>query len=290
MNLALFVSTVLIWGTTWIAISFQVGEVPVTVSVFWRFLVSGLFFLLVLAAMGRLKLPSWYQQPWILAQALCLFSFNFLCFYTSAEYIATGLISIVFSLATVFNVFNARLFFGDQVSARAVIAGLIGVSGLCLLFGAEIDLDAPWDVVRGIGFAALGTLSFSLGNMVSRRNSAAGLPPIDANAWGMGYGALILLALLVLTGQSIGASTDLSYMIALGYLAIIGSVVGFTTYLMMVARMGATQAAYATVLFPIVALSISTFVEGYEWSWIKGLGVALALTGNIIMFSRAKAA
>ena len=284
MNAVLFISTVLIWGTTWIAIAWQVGPVPVVVSVFYRFALAGGLFLLGLAIAGKLRPLERRHQPWVMAQALCLFSLNFICFYTSAAYLTSGLISVVFSLAVLFNAFNARLFFGERITARALLASAIGFTGLVLLFGAELSLDDPWGTLRGIGFAALGTMFFSLGNMVSRRNTAAGVSTMDANAWGMGYGALFLLAVILATGTPVVAPPDTVYLASLFYLAVFASIIAFTTYLMLVARLGASQAAYATVLFPIVALTVSTFAEGYSWTWIKVLGVLLALTGNVVMF------
>ncbi|WP_286907601.1 EamA family transporter [Roseovarius sp.] len=272
MNATLFISTVLIWGTTWIAIAFQVGPVPVVVSVFYCFATAGLLFLLVLAMVGKLTVPERRHRAWVVAQALCLFSLNFICFYTAAADIPSGLISVVFSLATVFNAFNARLFFGERITSRALLASAIGVTGLVLLLGAELSLDDPWGTLRGIGFAALGTMLFSLGNMVSRRNTAAGLPTVNANAWGMACGAIILMGIIGISGAPVVAPPDAVYMAAMLYLAVVGSIIGFTTYLLLVARIGASQAAYATVLFPIVALTISTFAEGYVWTWVKGLG------------------
>ena len=284
MNAALFITTVLIWGTTWIAIAWQVGPVPVVVSVFYRFALGGALFLLGLAVAGKLKPLARRHQPWVMAQALCLFSLNFICFYISAAYIPSGLISVVFSLAVLFNTFNARLFLGDRVTSRALLASAIGFAGLVLLFGAELSMDDPWRTLSGISYAALGTMFFSLGNMVSRRNTAAGLSTVDANAWGMGYGALFLLGIILVTGTPIVAPPNATYLVALVYLAIFASIIAFTTYLMLVARLGASQAAYATVLFPIVALTVSTFAEGYSWTWVKVLGVLLALSGNVVMF------
>ena len=286
MNAVLFIFTVLIWGTSWIAITLQVVPVPVVVSVFYRFALGGGLFLVGLAIAGKLKLLARQHQPWVMAQALCLFSLNFICFYTAAVDIPSGLISVVFSLAVLFNAFNARLFFGERITARALSASAIGFTGLVLLFGAELSLDDPWRTLRGIGYAALGTLLFSLGNMVSRRNTAAGLSTVDANAWGMSFGALFLLAAILVTGTPIVAPPDAVYLAALLYLAVFASIIGFTTYLMLIARLGASQAAYATVLFPIVALTISTFAEDYSWTWVKVLGVLLALVGNVVMFSK----
>jgi len=288
MNLFLFVATVLIWGSTWIAISFQVGPVPVLVSVFYRFATAGLFYLAFLALTGRLKWPKLNEHRWILLQASCLFSLNFLCFYSAAFYVPSGLISVIFSLATLFNAMNARIFFGDAISGRAVVASGFGVAGVVLLFGRDLLHSHSGGVITGILLACLGTMLFSLGNMISRRNSAAGISPVTATSWGMGYGALILIGLIAVTQTPIMAPPDAPYVAALLYLAIIGSVVGFTTYLMMVARMGSSRAAYATVLFPVVALALSTIFEGYHWHWTGVLGVALALAGNLVMFLPAR--
>lgn len=289
MNALLFVATVLIWGSTWIAITLQVGPVPVLVSVFYRFAVAALVLLAGLALAGRLRRPAGRDWLWIGAQALCLFSMNFICFYAAAAYLPSGLISVIFSLATLFNAVNARIFFGERITARAVLAGILGVSGLALLLGPE-SADAVGDgAIRGGVLACLGTMLFSLGNMVSRRNSAAGIAPLQANGWGMACGAGLLIALIAATGTPVVAPPDARYLGALLYLAVVGSVIGFTTYLMLVARIGSGRAAYATVLFPIVALALSTAYEGYAWHWQAVLGLSLALLGNLAMFSRPRA-
>ncbi|MEC8040154.1 MAG: DMT family transporter [Pseudomonadota bacterium] len=287
MTLILYIATVLIWGTTWIAIALQVGDVPVMVSVFYRFATAGVVFVLGLALLGRLQVPAARQQKWVLAQALCLFSLNFLCFYIAAGYLASGVISVIFSLATIFNAVNARIFFGDRVSGKTLLAGLLGLSGLALLFAGDLSGAGAEDAWIGIALASCGTLMFSFGNMVSRRNSANGLTPITANAWGMCYGALFLLALIFATGTPIILPSDPVYIGAMLYLAVIGSVVGFTTYLVMVARVGSAKAAYATVMFPIVALAISTVFEGYIWGLMNSAGLVLALCGNLVMFAPA---
>ncbi len=285
-NLLLFSSTVLIWGTTWIAIALQIGPVPVLVSVFYRFATAALILVAALVVTGRLKVPTMKQQPFVLAQALCLFCCNFLCFYHAASYVPSGLISVVFSLATIYNAVNARLFFGDRISPRTLLAAALGATGLVLLFGIDILFSLNPDSWKGIGLSALGTLFFSLGNMASRRNSASGIAPITANAWGMSYGALALLALIAVTGTPIVAPPTLTYFAAMLYLAAIGSVVGFTTYLMLVSRIGSQKAAYATVLFPVVALTLSTLYEDYHWTLLSLLGLILTLAGNAVMFAK----
>lgn len=285
-NYLLFSSTVLIWGTTWIAIALQIGPVPVLVSVFYRFAAAALILVGALILTRQMKVPPLRQQPFILAQALCLFCCNFLCFYYAAAYVPSGLISVVFSLATIFNAVNARIFFGDRVSPRTLLAAMLGATGLMLLFGRDIFVAFNPESWKGIGLSALGTMFFSLGNMASRRNSAAGISPVTANAWGMSYGAATLLSLVLLTATPMVAPPDITYLGALLYLSVIGSVVGFTTYLMLVSRIGSQKAAYATVLFPVVALTLSSIYEDYHWTAIGVAGLLLTLAGNVVMFVR----
>ncbi len=285
-NYLLFSSTVLIWGTTWIAIALQIGPVPVLVSVFYRFAAAALILVGALILTRQMKVPPLRQQPFILAQALCLFCCNFLCFYYAAAYVPSGLISVVFSLATIFNAVNARIFFGDRVSPRTLLAAMLGATGLMLLFGPDIFVAFNPESWKGIGLSALGTMFFSLGNMASRRNSAAGISPVTANAWGMSYGAATLLSLVLLTATPMVAPPDITYLGALLYLSVIGSVVGFTTYLMLVSRIGSQKAAYATVLFPVVALTLSSIYEDYHWTAIGVAGLLLTLAGNVVMFVR----
>ena len=285
MNISLFLATVLIWGTTWIAIAFQLGPVPVLVSVFHRFALAAVLMLPVLMLLGRLTPVSLRQHRFILLQGICLFSFNFICFYNATRFIPSGLVSVIFSLATIYNAVNARLIFGDRVKPRALLATALGAAGLICLFAPELTgHEVSAEALKGIGLAALGTLFFSLGNMVSRRNSAAGIPPLTANAWGMGYGALILLAIIAATGTPMMAPEGGRYLWALIYLSVVGSIIGFTTYLMLVQRIGTGRAAYATVCFPVIALMASAIWEGFIWTPLAVAGLALTLAGNAVMF------
>ncbi|WP_417501280.1 DMT family transporter [Marinobacter sp.] len=283
-NITLFITTVLIWGTTWIGIVAQIGEIPIIVSIFFRFALAGLIMLAGLALMKRLKRPSIWR--FVVLQALCLFCFNFIGLYKASALIPSGLVSIVFSLASIFNAINARLFFGDRITLKTLLAGGVGATGLVLIFWTDLVVSFDAATLKGIGWAVFGTLMFSLGNMASRRNSSIGITPVIANSWGMGIGALALLGLILASGQPLALSTKPEYWVALVYLAVIGSVIGFTTYLMLVARIGSAKAGYATVLFPMVALAISTLFEGFNWTPVAIIGIALTLTGNVIMFWR----
>ncbi|MGY8868884.1 MAG: DMT family transporter [Pseudomonadales bacterium] len=281
MNTFLYLNTVLIWGTTWIAIHWQAGDVPVLASVFYRFAIAGVVLLPLLYLFRRVQTTTRTDHGFMVLQGVCLFSMNFVCFYTASHTIASGLLSVIFSAATLFNAINSRLFWGERPSSEVFFAGILGVFGLCLMFWPELSRSG-FEVsdLKGIGLGLLGTYLFSLGNMISLRHSKQGLKPLTSNGYAMIYGALFLAGLIWITDTPLIWDTSPRYVGSLLYLAIIGTVVGFTAYLSLVGRIGANKAAYATVMFPVVALSLSTVFEGYVWSLSSVAGLLLVLLGN----------
>lgn len=284
MTSALYALTVLIWGSTWLAIYFQLGEVAVNVSVFYRFALAALLLLPWMWWTGKLQKTDRSDHGFMILQGLCLFSLNFMCFYTATQYISSGLVAVVFSLATLYNAVNNRIFWKEQIPARVVLAGIIGSSGLVLLFWPEFaGQQVSSDTVKGLMLAALGTYFFSLGNMISKRHSLKGVQPLTTNAYAMTYGTLVLALILVLTQQPLAFDFSMEYVTALVYLSVFGSIIGFTAYLTLVARLGANRAAYATVMFPVIALLLSSWFEGYVWQWQSFVGLTLTMLGNVLI-------
>ena len=289
MNLFLYLLTVLIWGTTWIAIKLQLGEVALAASIAYRFALAALVLFAVLLLSGGLQRLDRRTQGLCLAQGLCLFSLNFLCFYTASQWIPSGLIAVVFSTATLWNALNARLFLRQRIAANVLAGGALGLGGLGLLFWPELaGHEASRETLLGLGLSLLGTLCFSAGNLLSSLQQKAGYRPLSTNAWSMAYGALLLLGYCLLSGTPLEIDWSTRYIGSLLYLAIPGSVIGFTAYLTLVGRMGPERAAYCTVLFPLVALNISAMVEGYQWTPPALLGLLLVMLGNVLVFRRPK--
>ena len=281
MTQFLYLSTVLIWGTTWIAIPLQLGEVAILTSVFYRFALAAAIMLFLVLVSGRLQTTSKQDHGFMVLHGICLFSLNFVCVYTAGLTVSSGLLAVIFSSSTLFNAINNRIFWGEKPTPAVFAAGILGIIGLSLMFWPELAEDSNKGVDLGsIGFAFLGTFLFSLGNMISVRHNKKGLKPFTSSAYAMVYGALFLAGLLLITNTPLTWDSRPQYLGGLFYLAIIGSVAGFTAYLSLVARIGASKAAYATVLFPVVALALSTVFEGYAWSLSSLSGLGLVLLGN----------
>lgn len=289
MNISLYLLTVLIWGTTWIALKLQLGVVAIPVSIVYRFGFAALVLFVILLLSGRLQKVNRRGQLICLAQGLCLFCINFMCFYTASQWIPSGLIAVVFSTSTLWNALNARIFFRQKVARNVLAGGALGLVGLACLFWPELaGRTASHETLLGLGLALLGTLCFSAGNLLSSLQQKAGLRPLTTNAWGMLYGAAMLSVYCLLSSTPFSFEWNTRYIGSLVYLVIAGSVIGFTAYLTLVGRMGPERAAYCTVLFPVVALNISAFAEGYQWTLPALMGLVLVMLGNVLVFRKPK--
>lgn len=286
---ALYVTLVVVWGTSWYAIRHQLGEVAPVVSLLWRFLLAAALAMLVALWRGERMAYSLKRHLWFALAGVLLFSTNFVMFYLAGRHVPTGLLAVVFALASPINLGLAALFFGKPVELRVLLGAAIGVSGVALLYAPEI-MGTGFDLAAlgGLALALAGTVSFCLGNMVSSVTQRAGVSDYPATAWGMSYGALWLLALCLATGAEFRIEWTADYLISLVWLAVGASVVAFIAYLALIKRIGPAKAGFATVLFPVVALAISSVLEDYHWTPLAGLGVALVAAGNVVTLGLAR--
>lgn len=282
----LYAVTVLLWGTTWFAIKFQLGVVSPEVSVFYRFALAALMMLAWAGLRGERMVFTLKTHVFLLLLGAFLFSTNYVLFYHATENLTTGLVAVIFSTAVVWNLINGRIFLGRALEPLVVLGAVFGIAGIVTVFWPAVaNLEVGGPVLTSVGFGLMGTFSFSLGNIVSQRNQDQHLPFIASTAFAMGYGSLLLLLWALVSGQSFVFESTAPYVLSLAYLTVLGTVIGFFCYLSLVGRLGAARAAYATVLFPIVALGISTLFEGYHWSLSALVGVALVLCGNVIVLA-----
>ena len=280
----LYLSAVFIWGSTFFAIKFQLGEVPTEVSVAYRFAIAAAI-LMAWCWVRRLPMRFEFRQHlWILAQGLTLFGFNYLVVYWATAKLTSGLIAVLFSTIVMMNIANSALFFGKRTTTLVMVGALTGLVGISFVFLPEIiTLEMDSTALKGILLSLLGTFIASLGNMVSTRNQREKLPVVQTNAYGMAYGSAILGLFALIQGAPFNYEPTFAYTASLLYLALFGSVLAFGSFLTLLGRIGAEKAAYVTVLFPVVALGISTLFEDYQWSLHALIGVFLVLLGNLLI-------
>ena len=288
-NFLFYTITVLIWGSTWLGIKFQLGVVDPALSVSYRFALAAL---ILFAWCFARRLPLKFcraEHLFIALQGVFLFALNYLLFYLAELQITSGLAAVVFSTIVVMNLINGRLFLGTPIEVKVLVGGALGMVGLVLLFWPDMaatDFSGPIFVGMLLSFAA--TYLASLGNILSVRNQRHKLPIIQTNAFGMAYGSACMALIVVVRGTSITIEMTAPYLVSLVYLALFGSVIAFGCYLSLVGRIGAGRAAYATLLFPVVALGLSTFWEGYSWTLHGVCGIILILSGNYLAMAGRK--
>lgn len=284
VNLLLYGIVVLIWGSSWIMITFQLGVVPPEASVAYRIGCASVC-LLGWAGVSKTRLRFGLQDHLFFAlQGALLFSTNFFLFYLAARDLTTGLIAVICSTASIWIMLVNTLILGKFPAIRVMLGALLGVVGISLIFGPEL-MGLEWNsgAGRGVLFSLGGTLCFSLGSIVSARNQRAGFPGVSNVGWSMFYGTQLLVLINLFRTQSFIFELSFSYVASLLYLSLIGSVIAFLAYFALLRRIAAERAAYVTVLFPVVALMLSTLFEGYTWTGEALLGVLLILAGNLLI-------
>lgn len=288
-NTLLYVLTVLIWGSTWIAINYQLGDVATEASLTYRFgLAAALLF--VYCHLKKQQLAFTFKQHrQFIYFGLTLFSCNYYLLYNGQQYINSALTSIAFSLIMFINIINARIWYKTKISLQVYLGGLIGITGIVTLFWPQIyNVDIGNQALIGFSFCLAGTLFASTGNMLSIRNKILKLPLLPSNAWGMFYGATFMALMTLAQGKDFTFSYSLPYISSLLYLSIFGSVIAFGCYLSLLNNIGAHKASYASIMFPAVAVLISTFVEGFIWDSYTVVGLIFILVGNLVVLAKPK--
>jgi drug/metabolite transporter (DMT)-like permease len=261
-TLGLYSVAVLIWGSTWLVIKFQLGVVSPVVSVAWRFALAAAMLLAYSAFRRRPLIFSARDHLWIALQGILMFGLNYVGVYLAEQDLTSGLVAVVFSIVVSMNAVGMRVFYSQPIRATTVVAALIGVAGVALVFWPELrGLSASAAQLRGLEVALAATVLASLGNMVAARIHRRGLPVMQTNAWAMLYGAVVVALIALANGQRFA----------------------FGAYLTLMRRIGADRASYTAVAIPVVALLLSSVFEQLRWQVATFAGVALCVAGNVLM-------
>jgi drug/metabolite transporter (DMT)-like permease len=287
----IYALVVLIWGTTWYAIKFQLGVVAPEISLVYRFGFAAVCVFLYARATGSPLRLSPRDHRMVALQGATLFCLNYWMTYLSTQYLTSGLVAVLFTSIIFFNLVNARLIFRTPIERRVLLAAAAGVLGVALLFLPELRaaLHDP-GILHGAALALGATYVASLGNMAAMRNTQGGLPVVTVNAYGLAYGTIGLAAIAAIRGTPLAFDLQWPYVLSLLYLSLAGTSLAFGLYLALIRHIGAARAAYTSVLFPVVALAVSTLFEGYRWSVPAVVGLAVLVAGNALALGGASRA
>jgi drug/metabolite transporter (DMT)-like permease len=282
-----FIVATIIWGTTWIVIRDQLGPVPPTWSIVYRF-GAGALAMFIYAALTKSRFQIGRQGhvfAAIFGFAQFVLNFNFV--YRAEAFITSGLVAVLFAMLLVPNALLGRVFLKQPLSGRFLLGSLVAVIGVGMLIAQEIRADtaSASATLLGVVFTLLGVLSASVANIMQGTVRGKALPMASTLAWGMlwGTGMNAVLA-FALTGAPVMEWTP-AYIGGVIYLGVFASAIAFTCYFSVIRSVGPARAAYSSVLTPILAMIISTVVEDYRWSWLAAAGGVVALAGLLIALS-----
>lgn len=287
LNFLLYTTAAFIWGSTWLAIKYQLGTVDPMLSVTYRFGLSALLLLIYCKIAGLNLRFDLRQHGRIALQGFLLFGINYWFVYLAEAELTSGLVAVIFSMIVLLNIFNSAIFLKTKIYLHVLIGALIGLSGIFLIFKDEIlQFNLQNKTAIALGLALLSAISASLGNITSAANQKAKLPVIQTNAFGMLYGSIIMFCITLALDIPLTFDLSSGYVLSLLYLTILGSIVAFSAYLTLVGRIGADRAGYIALIFPIIALTLSTIFENYVWTTPAMLGISLILLGNFLIIRK----
>jgi len=282
----LYAVTVFAWGLSWYGVQLQLGVVAPEVSVFYRFAISAAVMYAFCLVTGRRIDFRPRDHLWVAAQGAFLFGTNFYLVYLGAQYLPSGLVSILFSTVIVMNVAGGALFLHNRLEPRMIVGAIFGIGGITVIFWPELMLfDIHSGGAKGIVLVLCGTASAASGMLISALNQRRGLGVVRTNTMGMVYGSLFFLIYCVAQGAEFRMEWTATYIGSLLFLSVVSTVIAFATYLTLVGRIGPERASYSSVLFPLVALTVSTFMEGFQWTAGAVVGVGCVLIGNLVVLT-----
>jgi len=281
LDFLLYAGVVFAWSTSWYPLSLQMGVVAAEVSLVWRFAAAASLMFAISYWRG-VRLRHGRDEHFRFAVlGVFLFSTNFALYYNASLFAASGLLAVILSTSSLINVLMVAVLNRSRPQPLQLAASATGLLGLGLIFAPE------WQMAPSVGVALMlggaGTLSFCIGNMLSAASQKRGVHVLASTSWGMVYGTCFLTIVALVRGHAFIIETTAVYLGSLAWLIVISSVLAFASYLSLIGRIGPGRAAYATVVFPVLALLISAVYEGYEWSMLAVTGLVLVMVGNLMM-------
>jgi len=286
-NWQLFAVCVLTWGTTWYAITFQVGRMSPEVSVALRFALAGAVVLALCAARReRLRFAATDHFRFAL-QGCFLYGVSYVCVYHAERHVVSGLVAVGYSASPLVTGLGAHALFGLRTTGRFLLGGVLGLVGIALIFWPEFQAAPPGrDTPLGVMFTIAAVLLSTAGSLAASRNRTHGLPFWPALGYGMLYGAATAAFVALLQGETFVPPAVASWWLSLLYLALAGSVLTFACFLTLQERIGPGPAGTIGVMVPLLALVVSMLFEGFRPQVVTFAGVVLAVTGNVLILRR----
>ena len=283
----LFLIPVVIWSTTFYAITLQLGSVTTpTYAVALRFGCAALILFVWLAIRGEPLRLTRNLHVWTAASGICAYGISYVLTYIAELSIPSGLVAIAFTLMVFLTPALTRITYGTRMTRLTWFGGSLGVAGVVMCFLPDVmDAQVSTAFVWGMAAMVVAALVSSIGAVCSIQLNRSGIPVVTYTAWAMAYGAAATFAYGLLSGQSLHWDTRPFFWVAFAYLTVAGTIVTFLCYLTLLKREGSARTMYISVLAPVGAVLVSVIWEGFQMQALTFVGISTALLGAWITLS-----
>lgn len=287
-NSILFIIASLIWGSTFWAITQQLGSVPPVVSVVYRFSLAALCLFIWCAVRGERVRFSWRAQGWLALQGFFTFALSYVCTYSSEQYLVSALVSVLFALMVIWSPLLEHMFYARPLNWRIWCAAAVAITGVVLLFSPvlreQFFSDHPTqdkNFVLGLVLALIATLASTMGNIVLLQVRKHESSVLASMAWAMTWGSVWVACYAILMGESWVLPSSSSYWLSLVYLSVFGSVIAFACYFTLIHRIGAQKTVFIGVVTPVISVLLSMRLEDYRPGGVEMMGILLCLSSVV---------
>jgi len=286
-NIILYIITIVVWGSTFLAIKYQLGSVDPMVSVVYRFGLASSILMLYCYFKGLNLKFSLKEHFFMALLGILLFSVNYWLVYVAELYLTSGLVAVLFSAIVFLNIANGAIFLGTAIEKKMVAGAVVGIIGIIMIFMPEINsFDLSDKGALGLFIGCISVLLASFGNITSARNTKHNIPVLQANAFSMAYGTILMALIAIILSKEFTFAFSFAYISSLVYLSVFGSIIAFGCYLTLIGSIGADKASYTIMLVPVISLLLSSWFEGYVWNVSAIAGLFLVLAGNFLALSK----
>jgi len=270
-----YIAVVIIWSTTPLAIQWSGNGVGFEFGAFARMLV-GLCALLLIGRLRGLPLP-WdrHSRRVYLVGGISLY-IAMSCVYWSAQHIPSGWLSVIFGLSPLFTSILAVKILGNGAITGGRLFGLsVGLAGLSIMFAESFSLSST--ALLGVAGVTLGAFSQSLGAVLLQKLKP-GMAAVSITAGSLVV-ALPLFALNCFIGTGWPDAVPSRTMLAIAYLALFGTSIGFPLYFYLLKHISAERVALIALMTPVMALLLGSALNDEVISSRVWLGTACVLCG-----------
>ncbi|HEV7746666.1 MAG TPA: EamA family transporter [Pyrinomonadaceae bacterium] len=269
----------LIWGSTWLFIKLGLDDLPPFIFAGIRFVIAAAILFVIIKA-RRLSLPR-ARADWVLLAitGVLSFSFNYGLVFWGEQYVSSGLAALLQAMIPAFGLVIAHFYLPGERMTPLKISGIVmGVAGVGVVFSNQLTI-AGSRALAGCAALVFGSACAAYANVLVKARGSRLDPAILAGGQ-MVFGLVpLLLAGFLTEGNPLQLHWSRMAVIALFYLAIVGSVVAFLSYYWLVQHMDVTKTMLIALVTPVIAVALGVIVLHEELNWRTFAGGAMIMSG-----------